>query len=648
MTEHSDHDDVGRSASAAATKATDESSEPRPDGDASTRARLAVLWSFARPYLGVLAVGFVLSLMVSAMTLTSPMVTRWILDALADGGSLRDPVLLLVGLLVIGAAVGWFQWVLLGKLAEDIVYDARDRMLRRYLGARVFSLLERSPGELVTRVTSDTVLLNQAASNSVIGLINGTIVLVGSLILMAWLDWFLLLTTLGAVVVVGLVFIWLMPKIAKVEERSQAVLSDLGTDLEGTVRAIKTVKSSRAEARRLASLRHHVGESRRWSLKSVRIQAAAWSVAGVGIDGAVIIVLAVGAARVATGQISVATLVAFLLYVWGLMGPVTELTQNLTTLQSGIAAAGRIIDIERLPTEDPSAIPTLAPAGPRASTAGSETNSMKQRSKVPNKAVEVADDRGEPETPVIELSAVTARYVADAPAAVDRVDLTIPRRGHVALVGPSGAGKTTLFSLLLRFLEPEAGELRLFGIPYRQLTHETVRSTFAYVEQETPVVPGTIGDNLRFSAPDATDEAIAEVLRRLQLDEKIASLSDGLDTPLTDTNVSGGQRQRLSLARAMLADPDVLLLDEATAQVDGITEAAVQQVIAERSQTGAVVTIAHRLSTVLDADQIVVMNAGEIVARGTHHELLTGSTLYRDLVHALRIEHVEEAGKSPS
>lgn len=246
----------------------------------STSARLAILWSFARPYLHILIFGLVLSLAVSAMGLASPMVTKWVLDTLAVGGSLRDPVLLLVGLLILGAVVGWFQWVMLGRLAEDIVYDARKRMILRYLGARVFALLSRGPGELVTRVTSDTVLLNQAASSSIIGLINGVIMIIGSLVLMAGLDLVLLGTTLAALAVVLVLFVVLMPRISKVEEKAQAALSDLGSELEGTVRAIKTVKSSSAEPRRFSSLMGHVGESRRFSMKSVRIQAAAWTVAG--------------------------------------------------------------------------------------------------------------------------------------------------------------------------------------------------------------------------------------------------------------------------------------------------------------------------------------------------------------------------------
>lgn len=232
---------------------------------------------------------------------------------------------------------------------------------------------------------------------------------------------------------------------------------------------------------------------------------------------------------------------------------------------------------------------------------------------------------------------MTAGYQdADEPVLHD-VTLEVPRTRHLAVVGPSGAGKTTVFSLLLRFIDPRSGRLELDGVPYERLSINDVRSRIAYVEQETPVIPGTVRDNVLFRSPGASDRDAWDALAAVQLDAKIQTLPDGLDSAVADTNLSGGERQRLAVARALVHRPDVLLLDEATAQLDGTTEAAIQKVISTAARTGAVVTIAHRLSTILDADQIVVLDGGKVRDSGTHRELVGRDELYREFIEALRI-----------
>ncbi|MEU4423443.1 ABC transporter ATP-binding protein [Actinoplanes sp. NPDC024001] len=552
--------------------------------------------------------GLVLGLIGNAAGLATPMVTKWVLDTFSDGVDLVRPVAVLLALVVVGAAITLWQWILLGTLAERIVLDARTSIIKRYFRARVGDLQRRPTGELVTRVTSDTGLLHEASS-SIIGLINAGIGLVGTLVLMAVLDLTLLGCTLAAVVVVSGLMATLLPKIGTAQTAAQDSVGKLGASLEGSLRAIRTVKASRAETRQSEQIVGNARDAAAHSVRAAKVAATVWTISWTGLNLAVIMILAIGAWRAHLGLLEVSTLVAFLLYVFQLMGPISELTQNLTALQAGIAAAGRINELQSIGLEPHSEGGTPGPAGTPHEVDG----------------------------PVLVLQDVTARYGPDAPPAVRGVDLEIPRRGHTAVVGPSGAGKTTLFSLLLRFLEPEAGQILLDGRPYPAWSHEEVRARLAYVEQETPVVPGTIGDNLRFTHPDATDAELREVLRSVRLDDKIDELPDGLDTSLSSTDVSGGQRQRIALARALLRTPDVLLLDEATAQVDGLTEAAVQDCIRERAATGAVVTIAHRLSTVLDADRIVVMEDGRIRGQGTHAELYASDDLYRRLVEALRI-----------
>ncbi|GAA2935483.1 hypothetical protein GCM10011428_61300 [Streptomyces violaceus] len=395
------------------------------------------------------------------------------------------------------------------------------------------------------------------------------------------------------------------------------------------------MKAGRAEDRTAERIVADARISAEHGVRANRREALAWTIALAGIQLAIILVLGVGAWRVAEGDLEVSSLIAFLLYAFGLMDPISELSQNITALQSGIAAAERIRETDDLDSEEGAvrAVHAVHEDPVREAVVDAGEKSVRD---TPVRDTPVRDAAAQ-DTPVLELRDVTAAYGPDAKPAVRGVDLVIPRHGHTAIVGPSGAGKTTLFSLVLRFLEPTGGELLLDGRPYRDHGHDAIRSRLAYVEQDTPVVPGTIRDNLLLSRPDATDAELRRVLDEVRLAEKVEALDDGLDTPLSGAAVSGGERQRIALARALLRTPDVLLLDEATAQLDGLTEAAVQSCVRARAATGAVVTIAHRLSTVIDADTIVVMEAGRVRARGSHGELLATDTLYRELVEALRI-----------
>ncbi|MFC9825002.1 ABC transporter ATP-binding protein [Streptomyces erythrochromogenes] len=590
----------------------DSTPAPRAAFDAP---RLRVLWSFARPHRRPLAMGLVLALAGSALGLATPMITKWVLDALNDATSLTGPVTALFVLLVVGAAVSYRQWCMLGTVGERVVLEARESMVRRFLHATVPALTRRPTGELVTRVTSDTVLLREATAQSFVGLVNGSVMLVGSLVLMGVLDLVLLGTTMAAVAVTAALFALLMPGIGQAQQRSQEHIGRLGGLLEGTLRAIRTVKVSRAEERAAERIVADARAAADYGIRAVRQEALAWTVAGSGIQLAIIAILGVGAWRVGEGSLEVSSLIAFLLYAFTLMEPVSTLSQNVTSLQAGMAAAERIRQTADLTAEGDDTVPRQAD----------------------ERTARTAESGAPAEVPVLELRGVSAAYGPEAAHAVTDVRLAVPRRGHTAIVGPSGAGKTTLFSLVLRFLEPVDGELLLNGRPYRDYSHSEVRARLAYVEQDTPVVPGTLRDNLLLARPDATDEELRRVLRDVRLTEKVDALEAGLDSPLSSAHVSGGERQRIALARALLRTPEVLLLDEATAQLDGLTEAAVQDCIRSRAATGAVVTVAHRLSTVVDADLIVVMEAGRIRARGTHEELLETDPLYRELVAALRL-----------
>jgi ATP-binding cassette subfamily C protein len=309
----------------------------------------------------------------------------------------------------------------------------------------------------------------------------------------------------------------------------------------------------------------------------------------------------VGGARVATGAIEVGTLVAFLLYVFYLMSPIQQVVGAITQYQTGAAALARIQEALRLPAE-PEALPAPLPAPGSAPAA-------------------------------LAFDDVRFRYADDLPYVHHGVTFAVPARGMTAFVGPSGAGKTTVFSLIERFYDPEAGVITVDGRPLEEWDLPRLRSAIGYVEQDAPVLSGSLRDNLLLGNPEADDADVARVLRTTRLDGLVARLPRGLDTLVghRGTKLSGGERQRVAIARALLRHPRLLLLDEATSQLDAVNEAALRDTVADVARTTTVLVVAHRLSTVTMADRIVVMDAGRVRAVGTHRELVAGDPLYAEL-----------------
>ncbi|GAA1880018.1 ABC transporter ATP-binding protein [Williamsia serinedens] len=581
-----------------------------PDSD---EPRTRLLWELIRPRLPLFALATLAGLIATGARLGTPLATKHILDSVNGKATMTGPLSILVALVAVGAVAQWWQMVTLGRLSEGVVYDARRRMNLRFLYARLTPLQKSPVGELVTRVTSDSLLLRDAASSSIVGGVNGIVMLFGALVMMAILDLTLVAVTIGAVIVVVILFGLLLPAIAQSQEQAQAAVGELGAELDGSLRAIKSIKAATAEERVRSRLDEIAERSRDLNMKAVRRQALAITTSWTGVQAAVLVILAVGAVRVADGAMTVSTLVAFLLYAFQIGDPIGQLSTSLTGLQAGLAAARRIRQIDAIPSESE-----------RPTALGPQVPSMNDADHP------VGDGSG------MLLRGVHAAYPGGDPV-LNGIDLRMPNRGHVALIGPSGAGKTTLLSLLLRFLDPDSGELRLGTTAYHEVPASSTRNHFAYVEQESPLIPGTLRENLRLINTEATDAEMYEVLDRLSLSGMVRDLPGGLDAEISSTSLSGGQRQRVAVARALLAHRPVLLLDEATAQVDALTENAIHDAIVDHARTGLVITIAHRLSTVVDADMIVVLQDGHLIAQGTHDELLDSSPLYRDLLSALRI-----------
>jgi ABC-type multidrug transport system fused ATPase/permease subunit len=571
-------------------------------GEAARQARATwrVMYGYARPHRIALLAGGALSLLTGATGLALPLVVRGLISDLGKHRSVTVVLALMTVLVVGNAAVGAVGSYVLRRTAESVVLAARRRLVDRLLGLTISALDRAEPGDLMSRVTSDTTLLRDVTTGSLVGLVTGSLTLVATLVLMGLMDPVLLGVTLGVFSLAAVVIGGVVPRIGRASRRAQDSIGVMGAALERMLGAFRTVKASGAEAREGARIHDAAREAWQADIRAAKWQAIAGNTAGLSIQCAFIAVLASGGARVAAGAISVGTLVAFLLYVYYLMSPIQQLVSVATEYQVGAAAVARIQEAECLPVE-PSSGPDPV-SGTRA-----------------------------PAT--ITFDRVRFRYRPGLPEVHHGVSFTIPARGMTAFVGPSGAGKTTVFSLIERFYEPDSGRILMDGRELRDWPIAELRAAIGYVEQDAPVLSGTLAENLRLGAPEASDAEVAEVLRITRLSGLVDRLPDGLATAVghRGTRLSGGERQRVAIARALLRHPRLLLLDEATSQLDALNEAALRATVAEAALFTTVLVVAHRLSTVTMADRIIVMDAGLVKASGTHAELVASDPLYAEL-----------------
>ncbi len=584
----------------------------RADGE---RARWRVMYGYVRPHRLALVTGGLLSLLTAATGLALPLVVRALIDDLGHHRSVTELLLLMTGLVVANAALGAVGSYVLRRTAESVVLAARRRLVDRLLGLTISGLDRAEPGDLMSRVSSDTTLLRDVTTGSIVGVVTGGVTLIATLVLMSLLDLVLFGVTVGvfslAAVVIGVV----VPRIGRAARRAQDSVGAMGAALERMLGAFRTVKASGAEQREGQRIHAAAREAWRADIRAAKWEAIAGNTAGLSIQCAFIAVLATGGARVASGAIEVGTLVAFLLYVYYLMSPIQQLVSAATEYQVGAAAVARIQEAERLPVE---------PSGGPASRRGG----------------------GGPPV-AVTFDQVRFRYRPELPEVHHGISFTIPPRGMTAFVGPSGAGKTTVFSLIERFYEPDAGRILLDGTDLRDWPIPELRAAIGYVEQDAPVLSGSLRENLILGAPDATDAEVGEALRITRLTSLLTRLPEGLETAVghRGTRLSGGERQRVAIARALLRRPRLLLLDEATSQLDALNEAALRETVPETALMTTVLVVAHRLSTVTMADRIIVMDAGRVKAAGTHAELVASDPLYAELAAT---QFLASAGTSPA
>ncbi|MFE9022646.1 ABC transporter ATP-binding protein [Streptomyces sp. NPDC007808] len=578
-----------------------------PGEDRSTRAAVVTLFRLTAGHRAAVMVAGVLTLAGSALGLAQPLVARQAVDA-SGRGQVVWPLLALLGaLFLVEAAIGSAGRFLLERMGEGVVRQLRTGLVGRLLRLEMREYDRHRGGDLVSRVTSDTIMLREVVSQALVDLVTGSIVAAGALILMAWLDPLLLLLVVLTVAVAAAVVTSLLQGIRRASERMQDSVGAVAADLERALGALPMVRVHRAEEREADRIGARIEDAYDAGVRTAKLASVMSPAVELAVQGSFLVVLVVGGLRVSGSAGSLGDLVAFLLYASYLVLPLSSVFHAVGLIQRGMGAYRRVDQALRLPVEHtapsparirPEPVPS-APAGRPAALALHD--------------VRFGYDPGRP--------------------VLAGVSFAVPHRRHVALVGPSGAGKSTVFALVAGFYEPDAGAVLFDGRPAAELGRDACRRRIAVVDQNTHVVHGTLRENITYAAPDAPEAEVRRVLALARLEELVERLPGGLDAVVGErgSTLSGGERQRVALARALLARPGLLLLDEPTSHLDAINEAALTTVMKDIAQECALLVIAHRLSTVQHADHIVVLHEGRTAACGRHEDLLARDPLYRKL-----------------
>jgi len=544
----------------------------------------------------LLCIALLLSVGTTIVGLTVPLFTKNLINGFSLHSLSTGKILLVVAAISIQALASGISIYLLNHIGQSVVAGIRKKLWRKLLALPISYYDEHQSGETVSRMTNDTGVVKGLITDHLANFLSGTISIIGALIVMIILDWKMTLLMLIAIPLSALILMTLGRKMHQVSKGLQDETAQFTSVIQQVLSEIRLVKASNAESIEYKNGKKGITQLFQYGVKEAKIQALIAPLMGVVIMLLLVVILGYGGMRVSSGALMAGDLVAFIMYLFQIVMPMGQLAAFFTQFQKATGATERIIAIMDTDQED--------------DDSNQHIQNMNQSITVDN--LNFSYKNGE--------------------ALLKNINFTADAGKVTAIVGPSGSGKTTLFSLLERFYRPQQGEIRLGEESIHQFSLLSWRSQIGYVSQESPIVAGTIRDNICYGLEKEIGDAdIERVAKMAFADQFISELPNGYDTEVGERGIklSGGQRQRIAIARAFLRDPKILMLDEATSSLDSKSEQVVQQALQNLMKGRTTLIIAHRLSTVIDSDQIIFMEKGNITGRGTHEQLLQTHTMYR-------------------
>jgi ATP-binding cassette subfamily B protein len=580
----------------------DPTENPRSREYKGPRASLSDLLPYLADHKKALVIALVLSIFTSLLSLGQPLLMGQVISAVEQGKEFTNLAIGIVVLLVSAALINGFQFYLLYRTGEGVVLGTRKKLVSRLLRLPIKEYDRRRIGDLVSRVGADSTLLKSVLTQGLVDAVGGLLQFLGAIILMAFIDPILLGSTLLVVFVAVAAIAMTGRKLRSATTKAQQKVGAMSASVERALGAIRTIRAARAETREAQAIDKDAIAAYDQGVKIAKLSAIVAPIAQIAFNTAFIVVLGLGGLRVATGETSISSLVTFVILLFFMVGPLISAFGAYSSVMSALGALARIQEIMVIDEE----------------VQGEGALNRQGENAIEFSNISFHYEPGEDEEPKSIL---------------ENVSLEIPRGTRVALVGPSGAGKSTIFSLIERFYEPTQGEILLDGQLVKEMSLDTLRSQIGYVEQDAPVLAGSIRENLLLGRAEATDDDLREVLDMVNLTEVLNRDAKSLDAEVGENGImlSGGERQRLAIARALLAAPPILLLDESTSALDGPNEQRMREAIDAVAKNRTLIVIAHRLSTVVDSDQIIVLERGRVVGSGTHSELVKSTPLYAEL-----------------